>query len=537
MALNDPPPSALRAVWLTFRALAAAHLLGSWNRLGRQAGVEGRAAVVALYLLLVLSLVLPLLAGFGALGYLLGETLSDGGPGLPLGGALLTLFPVVAGGFGGLSSGSRQLPWETLRGFPVRPTVLFGAELFAGGAEAVTLIELAAQASLLLGVAVAVPRAAPLLLVLLTSHTLLLLAFQQLIGSLAERMARRVRLLLLLLPLTAVSMPWLIEQLRAAWGDRGPGPAWSALQQASSLLPASRLLAAAADTLQGRADPTDLLLAALAVAGSALGAVVLAYHFVSRERALDLDLGGGHERLWTFRSPTFGIARLQWQALASSLPGRFGLMVPLFTVVLVRGPLATFLPSSGWAVPLAFAYAAMAGANLLFNQFGLDRHGVKVLLLLPIEPEALLRGKLLGFAAWQALQALLLVLLLSLGGRGTPTSLLTGVLLYACIFLVLALVGQRVSLWLPRPLKKNGLRAGQPPFLLMLLVTLTTLGTTGGLFGLLLLLRHFVASWAPLGLVVVTGALTLCLGPALRWNARYLVESRERLVETLGASG
>lgn len=536
MALTASP-SPPRAAWLTFRALAAAHLLGSWNRLGRQAGVEGRAAVVALYLLLVLSLVLPLLAGFGALGYLLGETLSDGGPGLPLGGALLTLFPVVAGGFGGLSSGARQLPWETLRGFPVRPAVLFGAELFAGGAEAVTLIELAAQASLLLGVAVAAPRAAPLLFVLLCGHSLLLLAVQQLIGSLAERMARRFRLLLLLLPVIAVSMPWLIEQLRAAWGDRGPGPAWMAFQHAAALLPASMLLSAAAALLRAPPDLPAILVASLTVAGSTLGVVALAFTLVSRERALDLDLGAGEQRLWTFRSPALGIARLQWVALAGSLPGRFGLMVPLFTVVLVRGPLATFLPSSGWAVPLAFAYAAMAGANLLFNQFGLDRHGVKVLLLLPIEPEALLRGKLLGFAAWQALQALLLVLLLSLGGRGTPTSLLTGVLLYACIFLVLALVGQRVSLWLPRPLKKNGLRAGQPPFLLMLLVTLTTLGTTGGLFGLLLLLRHFVASWAPLGLVVVTGALTLCLGPALRWNARYLVESRERLVETLGASG
>ena len=39
------------------------------------------------------------------------------------------------------------------------------------------------------------------------------------------------------------------------------------------------------------APPHDaLVLTLLAVAGSALGAVALAYHFVSRERALDLDL-------------------------------------------------------------------------------------------------------------------------------------------------------------------------------------------------------------------------------------------------------
>ena len=59
--------------------------------------------------------------------------------------------------------------------------------------------------------------------------------------------------------------------------------------------------------------------------------------------------------------------------------------MPLITIVLVRGPMAELIPGRGWTAPIAFGYAALAGTNLLFNQFGLDRHGVKVLFLLPVD--------------------------------------------------------------------------------------------------------------------------------------------------------
>ena len=82
---------------------------------------------------------------------------------------LLTLF---AGLIGGISSGSRQLPWETLRVFPVRDTTLFGAELFAGAGEAITLLELSALGVACVGASVGAPLASPLVLLLFVTHAL-----------------------------------------------------------------------------------------------------------------------------------------------------------------------------------------------------------------------------------------------------------------------------------------------------------------------------------------------------------------------------
>ena len=521
------------------RALAAVHLRSTWNRLRKQMGT-GVWALVFLLGLIVLTSVLPLLAGLGALGYLAGTQLVEhqGDPAITLtafGFSLLTLF---AGLLGGISSGSRQLPWETLRVFPVRNFTLFGAELFAGAGEALTLVELLALAAACVGLSIGAPLASPLFLLLFCTHALALLALQQLAGSIAQRLSRQFRAMLILLPLVAIALPSLLPMIIKR-ADRASFEDWSErLGALTRWLPARAVLEAAREVVTwGIQGPT----LAWAIAAPLVGAgliVFVAYQLVSRERPFTQDTHTGPAaKLWTFESQTWGIARLTWESLAQSLPGRFGLLMPLLTIVLVRGPLAEILPGRGWTAPIAFGYAALAGTNLLFNQFGLDRHGVKVLFLLPIDLGSMLRGKLLGYAAWQAVQAGLLTVLLALTGHHGVLELLVGLMLYVCVFLILAMVGQFASIWQPRPLKKNGLRASQPP-LVVVLIMMGTLLTTGALlYGITFGVRAFWPGWELPVLLGIGGLLFLLMFPVLAFNALFLERSREKLVEVLGASG
>lgn len=521
-----------------FRALATAHLQGSWNRLRKQSSVGGLWAFFLLLGVLLVTLVAPLYFGLGAAGYVVGATLGtpDGPRAVVFASLGFTALTLFSGLIGGLSSGSRQLPWETLSVFPVRSGTLFAAELFAGALETITLVELGALLVAGVGLSIGAPAALPLVAALVVSHALVLLALQQLVGSLAQRLTRRFRLVLMLLPVGAVVMSSLAPEL-ARRLNRGAFVRWSErLDGLAAPLPARLLLDAADALLTGRATAAQLALALAVTVGACALVSLAAWRFVSREKSTELETdAGAAAKTWTFDSQVLGIARLQWESLAQSLPGRFGLMMPLVTIVLIRGPLAEVI-GRGWTAPLAFGYASLAGTNLLFNQFGLDRHGVKVLFLLPIEPRALLRGKLLGFAAWQALQAALLLGLLVLTGHRDVHELLIGLVLYACIFLVLAMVGQFASIWQPRPLRKNGLRASQPPFMVVMLTFGTLALASALLYGTVYGVRLFAPGWElPILLVIGAGLFVLTI-PVGAFNVLLLERQRERLVEVLGAS-
>jgi hypothetical protein len=523
-----------------FRALAVAHLQSTWNRLRKQMGTAALWVFIGVLLFLAVTVALPMLGSLGLLGWAAGHALggSETERAIGLSAVIFSGITLVLGIIGGISSGSRQLPWETLRGFPVRSFTLFLAECFAGAGEVITLFELCALGVVCLGASVGAPWGAPFFLVLFLTHAVALLALQQLFGSLAQRLSRQLRAMLVLLPIAAVSMSYLAPLLAkyvtgneyVTWGDR--------LARVQGLFPAGWTMRAAHEVTQGQVSAAAVLGAVVFPVVLAGLLLVAAWQFVAREKPLAIE----HDRtrpvrLWSFRSQLMGVARLQWESLSRSLPGRFGLVMPLLTLVLIRGPLAELIPGRGWTAPIAFGYASLAGTNLLFNQFGLDRHGVKVLFLLPVEPLALLRGKLLGFAAWQAVQAGLLAGLLALTGRGEPGELVIGVLLYADIFLILAMVGQFASIWQPRPLRKNGLRAAQPPLVLVLMM-FGTLGTAGGLlYGVLSGLKRAAPDLQIPVLLGVGVALFALAFPIVAFNAVFLERSREKLVEVLGSAG
>lgn len=501
----------------------------------RQLGARGAWAFVLLALVLACTVILPVLLGLGALGYLLGASLDE--PELtrwlPFIAVLLTSFPLVGGFLGGLAGGTRQLPWETLRAFPVRARTLFAGELFAGAAEPITIVELTGLLLMCIGASIGAPRGTLLFLTLFVTHALGLLSMQQLVGSFTQRLAKRFRTLLIFLPFAGGALSWagprIAESARAGSFD-----VWLArIEKITRWVPARLLLENARS-----GSATGALAATMTAVAMVGGITLLAFILVSRERdAEQLESGGRAAPLWSFESHTVGIARLQFRTLAGSMPGRYAFLMPLLTLVLIRGPLAMLFTGRAWTAQVAFAYASLAGTNLLFNQFGLDRHGVKVLLLLPIEPLAMLRGKLIGFAGWQSLQAAFLTVLLLASGRNDPMDLLAGIALYICVFLVFSMVGQFASIWQPRPLQRAGLRSNQPSLLVVLLTLSTLMGTGLVLFGLRAAVTHFAPGWELAAFAVFAIVLLIALFPVTVLNAAFLTRNREQLVETLGASG
>jgi heme exporter protein D len=219
--------------------------------------------------------------------------------------------------------------------------------------------------------------------------------------------------------------------------------------------------------------------------------------------------------------------------MASQL-GRFAFLMPLMTLVLIKGPFAQLRGQSLWAVPAAFAYLSLVGNNVMLNQFGFDRHGIKTLLLLPVTAEDLLKGKLLGMAVHQSLLALLLVILLAVFTGASLAPLLAGVLMLGCVFLAQGAVGQWTSLSAPRPMAMDSLKNSNLPFGVVML-SLATSGVWTSLFGGT---YAFTMWFAPAWLVPVMAVaflLTLSAHLAiLPTTAAYLDRRREVLVERLG---
>jgi hypothetical protein len=239
------------------------------------------------------------------------------------------------------------------------------------------------------------------------------------------------------------------------------------------------------------------------------------------------------ERLWSFATPAGGVARLTWGSLLNSHLGRFGFLIPLMFIVIIKGPASVFGGGGLWALPSAFAYLALTSGQLQFNQFGLDGHGVKALLLLPIPGRDLLKGKALGLALYQGLQAALLALLMAFVLRPRALELAAGFCLAGCFFLVQTLIGHWTSVWMARPLPRDSLKNNGMP-LVMIAISLGTTVANSAIFGGAWFL---CAAFAPaLLLPVMALLLALCAAAyaaLLPAAARYLDANRERLMAAL----
>jgi hypothetical protein len=243
----------------------------------------------------------------------------------------------------------------------------------------------------------------------------------------------------------------------------------------------------------------------------------------------------GAARLWTFRSPVLGLARLQWSALWASELGRFTVFLPFFWLL--------FLPIAGDAPELKarpelvtmFIWALLPTtlANCTLNQFGFDRGAVKALFLLPISDAQVLYGKAVAFGLVLLVQAVLVAAAVSVLVPQSPAFLVAGPAMTLAVGGLHLLVGQWTSLAWPRPIARRGLK--QPPASLVagLIVLATLIGTVLPLAAL----WWFLGGTSPAGLMAALVSIALGVGGLFfvftPLAAKALALRRERLVESL----
>jgi hypothetical protein len=526
-----------------FRALLGAHVQSSWNRSARELGRQGTLVMTLLVGLLGLLGAGPLFLGMGGLGWLVGSSLDKAFAPALLGG-MLALVGLGGGLFGGVLGGARQLNWEAYRGYPLKLRTIYFAELVAGIADPLPIILGVGLLGFLAGIAVGSPSSIPLLPLVLLETLGTLLALQLLVGGLAAALVKRLRLALTLLAVLA----WVGSTLATSQFSRPAArQGTSRTEQQAQVAALGRRSAQVLAVLPSHATALSLVRAREGHWGTALSlhalplAILALFMFlgarlVAREAQAEpsQQAARGPDRLWTFRGPVEGIARLHFRTLMGSQLGRFAFLMPVMTLVLLKGPFAQFRGQTFWAVPMAFAYLSLVGNNVVLNQFGFDRHGIKVLLLLPLTATDLLKGKLLGMALHQGLQALLLVVLLAAFEGAGPAPLLAGTLMLGCVFLAQSAVGQWTSLWAPRPMAMDSLKNSNMPFAVGML-SLATSGLWTSLFGGLYALTAWLApGWLVPALALAFACALVAHLALLPTVAAFLDRRREVLVERLG---
>lgn len=525
------------------RALLVAHFQTSLARSTKEMSRQGVWAMGLLVAVLALFVALPAAFGLFMAGFVLGPRL--GGPrgdqaAVAL-GVLLSLLVGVGGVLGGLLGGARKLSWEQYRIFPLSLPRLFAAELIAGLGDVLVLGLALGLGAFGLGLGLARPALLPLVALICVEHLLLILVLQLALGSLAQRLAKRLRIVVWAL-LTLVWLGSIWTGNLAPRGEAALDPARLAVLQevgawmvrVFKALPSTWAVEGLEAVVRGQA------LRGFALQLYPMGLVLLfgwmAARLLLREQAslAPEPERGPRAKLWTFGTPAEGVGRLQFRTLMSSHHGKFGFLMPILTVVLIRGPLAKVAGPSTWALPGAFAYLALFGNQFQFNQFGLDGHGVKGLFLLPLGGRDLLGGKLRGFLLYQGLQGLLLMALMVPLFRPSPTEVVAALALGACFFLAQNTVGAFTSSWMPRRIDRTSLKNNQMPLPLVLVAMGVSLACTVVFGGLYVGLQWLVPAFLAPGMLLLAGGAWM-VHRALRDSAaRYLDRRREAIVEGVG---
>ncbi len=522
-----------------FRALLAAHAQMTWNRTKKGLGRRGMAAT-ALAIGFLMSLAVPMFATFAFLGYLFGHGIDKPLASLLL-GSVVGFVACAFGIMGGVLGGTRQLAWEAYRSYPIPFRTLFFAEMSASAGDVLALGFIGLMASMAAAFLTQRPLLLPWLSLLLVQAILWMLFLQQLVGTLATAAVRRLRVALLVITLSAWAgfalLGSAVSELHGALRADNVDTMltiWRRIRPSLEMLPpvmSARALGAVQKGAWRQAAWLELPMLTVTVA---LG--VATYLVLQREaspRASHALESTRSARLWRLSSPVLAMARLHAHHLTTSLQGRFGLVIPIVTVVLIKGPLANVTFGRAWMAPGAILYVALTATQLQFNQFGFDGQGAKTLLLLPIRTRDILLGKAIALAAYSAVQYAALLALLTFMVHPGATVIVGSALLGGCLVVAHVAQGHWVSVIFPRPLPFHRVQGGglQGANLFPLGLGLLNAAVFGGAYGLVTRL----APRATVPAAAVLFALTLA-GYAwlLPRAARFVERRQERLVEMLG---
>ncbi len=505
------------------RALIGAHLLASVNAATRDAGkvLAGFAAVLTALAVGALSLVTIFM--FGSMGAI--AAASTARQGSSAAAWFFTVMPVVLALLAMMGGDARTLDWEKLKPYPVPRAPLFFAEVLASLTNPFTLIGLLCLGSFAVGLGLFEHSLAPRLLLVVTTAFALTLSLRALIASGALWLVNHLQFIMLVAMMALPALAFALIDFEHPDVDSGTADLLSALGW--QVLPAGWQLAGT--------HP----LGAWSVLLLPAGFFALAYKLAFREVMPGRASVARPEKLWSFRLPVFGLARVAVRSIWATDLGRFTMLSPglwVLSVVLIRQKLSTLpgMPAidPSWLWLGAWVMTPNMLTNLVLNQFGPDRGAVKALMLLPVTDRQLLRGKALGLYVIGLGNAAVLAPIAWFVVRPSWAVTLAGPLTGYTIFTLMVAAGQFTSVLWPRPLPRKVLK---PPAgnLVVGLVAMGILLGSSVPIGLVWWALHD----RPLGLFAALAAIALGT-TALFWATsqaaeQFLALRRERLVETL----
>ena len=522
-------------------ALLSAQTQASLNRSVRESGFVGRAASLLLWIFVAAALVPELVFGAG-IGLTLGRELvgENGSQMVPVLATTHAVLAFVFGTLGGLMSDPR-FGDEGFRVYPVPGRQLLAAEMLNSFQELAPLLAAATFVGMGLGLSLVLPGATPVVWVIVLQGIVWTALLQQLVGSFKRAIGKRATgSVLVVVPAAVIAFVGLL----AWWRPRESWSAFvSALRFARDVLPSSFAYRGLAAFARGETS-SGLALQLVLLASTALLFAAAATALVA-ERRLEGRVATSSRSApdtFSFRSPVEGLGKLFLSQVWSGRDGKILVLMPaamtavfaaLRLIIPSRPPkddaLAGLLASNPPWLTYFLLFVVLSSNELLFNEFGLDRSGVRTLLLLPIATRDLVLGKLRGQ----------LLLVLVRGGLGvvplftliriTPGGVAHALGAAGTFFAGLFVAGFLFSVRFPRKARGEGETASRIPLGLLFIPGLVTAALAALLIGVQRVSGTF-APWAFVALLgVAIGGVTVSL-PAL---ARALDRERERLCEEL----
>ena len=530
------------------RALLAAQAQATWNRLRREAGEASVVAAALVALVAAIATAPPVYACF-VVGRSFGRALAAGEGGVAAGVTAFHAVILAAAVVSGILEQGTAFSMVAFRVYPIPRFSLLAAELVAGLLNVIPLLGVLCSVALGLGLSVAAPLAAPLLL-LIALQQLLWIALLQHVAGIATRLLAASRVAVAVLATAGIG---LCVRLAVAMDEGLPQTlrvAVRTLTSALQVLPFGPAYRGVEDVLRG-----DL------AAGGARQVLMLASSglFLAIVAAVQLgtaELGTGarakrRERPWSRGGPVASLARVFEGQVLASREGQVTVYMPLVVSVcvalsvVVAGEIQGRAGADGvpslvsaahyWAaLPLVGLFLAILPMmdDLWLNQFGHDGPAIRGLLLLPLRSEQLLLGRTLGMARMQGLKGALAIGPLLVECRPAPAEIAWGIAAAGTVFVVVSACGHLISARLPRRVREGALlgssRTPLTAFLIPSAVQLPTLAA--------LVLAYKVSAplgpWGPAAafalLLVATAVAYARLLPFL---ASRVMALREHLVE------
>lgn len=473
-------------------ALLTAQFRSTWNRILRDAGLAGAIATWASLLIVAAVLLLPSLLML-RIGRDLGAEIAasaDTGVLRNWNGIITVL--TVAFAFLGSFRQRPSFPFARFGHHPVTPLDLLLADVPSSLFEVFPLLAATGVLFLNAGLATRMSGSIPLLALLTLACIIWLLSLMILLSALWSALTRR-RVLLALLGASVLAVPALFGLERFRLLLRSGLPAFS------ESLPLSHGYAGLVALRSGDAAAGWRGIAVATVTA----VVLLALAAVAQHRRLLAETGGSgilaaRERTLRFTTPAAAMGSLFLRQLLAR--NRLQIILPLLysaPFAIVSGAtsmtasseafspemVATMVKAQTLPLYAIVAFLAIAmNSRLWMNQFGWERGGIRSFLLLPIEPGAILEGRLRGLAAFVAIQTAIAAL--PLLWLRAPTLNELGLALGAggVALVVTTAIGHAVSVRFPRVVEGAG--GGQLPLHLSWIPFATMPVLVGGLAGL-----------------------------------------------------